>query len=431
MASVPHAAGCLAFRLADGFARNALFANQIILFQSLGGFGANGAQRAAKFLSATCSVAPFVLGAWQQRVGAPLPRMVLIGCFLEVLVTILIALAASQHLLLHGQSLVCCTMLTYALGYGAVTSAMPVLTRKAAPEGACRTGLMQAFVGCLSFGAMAGIGAAAWAESYRRDHWALLSGALALLLGACCLPPRGMPLAWARCVLRFTLGLKPEKLLLLDPEPTDARALPQLVLPLLLLVPFYAAGVQWTTSWYVLTLYLDRRVGGFLVPACLLQGFERLVSLAALGALLRTTSVLKLGPASRLAFGSLLAAAAMFAAALAEAARRDWWPRLPGEPDVSSLSVLWLLPQFALIATGEAFVYPACAEFLSTPVAYGFSCFLQAAAVALLGLLLGHLKDWIPESSPNNGHYDLFFISIGIACVISAGALLAVSKWKH
>lgn len=30
-----------------------------------------------------------------------------------------------------------------------------------------------------------------------------------------------------------------------------------------------------------------------------------------------------------------------------------------GEPDVSSLSVLWLLPQFALIATGEAFVYPA------------------------------------------------------------------------
>ena len=33
MASVPHAAGCLAFRLADGFARNALFANQIILFQ--------------------------------------------------------------------------------------------------------------------------------------------------------------------------------------------------------------------------------------------------------------------------------------------------------------------------------------------------------------------------------------------------------------
>ena len=33
--------------------------------------------------------------------------------------------------------------------------------------------------------------------------------------------------------------------------------------------------------------------------------------------------------------------------------------RAAGKPEISSLSVLWLLPQFALIAAAEAFVYPA------------------------------------------------------------------------
>ena len=49
---------------------------------------------------------------------------------------------------------------------------------------------------------------------------------------------------------------------------------------------------------------------------------------------------------------------------------------------------LWLRSCVVVVEHGPE----ACAEFLSTPVAYGFSCFLQAAAVALLGLLLGHLK---------------------------------------
>ncbi|OLQ11077.1 Protein NRT1/ PTR FAMILY 7.3 [Symbiodinium microadriaticum] len=199
-------------------------------------------------------------------------------------------------------------------------------------------------------------------------------------------------------------------------------SLVSLLPPLLLLFPFYAAASQWTTSWYVQTLYCDRCVFGIVIPACLLQGFERLASLAVLTWLRSRTTVLRLKLPKRLGLGSVCAALAMLAAALVEVARRDWTPRLPGEPEVSSLSVAWLLPQFALIAAGEAFIYPASAEFLSSsPFAYGLGCAAQAGAVALLGLWLGYLKAWIPDGSPNQGHYDLFYLCLGGAGLVAGG----------
>jgi len=114
------------------------------------------------------------------------------------------------------------------------------------------------------------------------------------------------------------------------------------------------------------------------------------MSLAAL-TLLRATSVLKWKTSTRLSLGSLLAACAMFVSATVEYWRKNA-TRLPGEEQISTLSILWLLPQFALIAAAEAFIYPASAEFLSlSALAYGLGCAVQASAVAALGLLLGYL----------------------------------------
>ncbi|CAK9018959.1 unnamed protein product [Durusdinium trenchii] len=454
MVSLRLAAGCLAFRLADGFARNALLANQIMLFQHLCHFGTNTAQRAAKFLNAACAVTPLVVGAYQSRSGMKLSMLVLLGCVLEALCTATTAVVgASPDWALsweptirpHESYAIVFVLTAYALGYGAVTSAMPVMTRRAAPEGSLCAGLMQAFVAVLSAGAIMGISAAALAQSYHEDHWALLSAVIALACGICFLPPiGGTPLPFARCILRLALRLGPEELALWEArEEATNRLLGTSTTPLgaaseqslsqlmplfwrlLLLVPFYGAAIQWTTSWYVQTAYLDRNVAGFKVPVCLLQAFERLMSLAAL-TLLRGTFVLKLKPSTRLSLGSFLAALSMFCSAGVEIWRRDWSQRLAGDPDISSLTVLWLLPQFALIAAAEAFVYPASAEFVSASTwHYGLGCLVQAAAVAMLGLVLGQLQDWIPESSPNDGHYDKFFACVGAACLIATVLFLA------
>ncbi|CAE7818140.1 NPF7.3 [Symbiodinium necroappetens] len=230
-------------------------------------------------------------------------------------------------------------------------------------------------------------------------------------------PLGGLPLKVARCILKAGLRLGPAELLaweqkqpanrlLSSPAPSKAAvpggSLVSLLPPLLLLFPFYAAASQWTTSWYVQTLYCDRCVFGIVIPACLLQGFERLASLAVLTWLRSRTTVLRLKLPKRLGLGSVCAALAMLAAALVEVARRDWAPRLPGEP--------------------EAFIYPASAEFLSSsPFAYGLGCAAQAGAVVLLGLWLGYLKAWIPDGSPNQGHYDLFYLCLGGAGLVAGG----------
>eukprot|EP00439_Symbiodinium_sp_Y106_P076037 s72_g15.t1 len=398
--SVSLAAGCLAFRFCDGFARNALLANQIALFQSLAGLGANGAQRAAKFLSASCSVAPLLVGALPIS-DTSLFNVVFFGCCLELL-----CIAATAITALHawpewptkgsGPTVFCTLFVAYSLGYGAVVSVMPMLTRKSAPEGALCSGLMQAFVASLSAGAILGIAAAAAAAATHSAALGPMAAFLSLILGMATFPPLGgLPLKVARCILKAGLRLGPEELLaweqkqpanclLSSPAPSKEGPAPEasllvLLPPLLLLFPFYAAASQWTTSWYVQTLYCDRCVFGIIIPACLLQGFERLSSLAALTWLRSRTTVLRLKLPTRLGLGSICAALAMLVAALVEVARRDWMPRLPGQPEVSSLSVAWLLPQFALIAAGEAFIYPASAEFLSSsPFAYGLGCAVQA-----------------------------------------------------
>lgn len=174
MVSIQLAAGCLVFRLTDGFARNALLANQIQLFQTLCGFGSNSAQRAAKFLSAFCSVAPLLLGAVQRIYGMRLSMLVLVGCFVEAFCTAVTGLtgaapkwaqAVTPMLKSHEMAIITTILGFYALGYGAVTSAMPALTRKSAPDGSLCTGLMQAFVAVLTAGAIFGISAAEAAES--------------------------------------------------------------------------------------------------------------------------------------------------------------------------------------------------------------------------------------------------------------------------
>ncbi|CAE7352702.1 NPF7.1 [Symbiodinium natans] len=316
---------------------------------------------------------------------------------------------------------------------------MPTITRKSAPEGALCTGLMQAFVASLSAGAILGIAAAAGAAAVGFEALGPMVSFPALILGMATFPPLGgLPLKLARCILRVAMRVEPEDLwawethqpenrLLSSPtranttEDAPAPGLAALLPPLLLLSPFYGAAIQWTTSWYVQALYCNRSFFGMELPACLLQGFERLCSLAVLTCLISRTRVLKLRLQTRLGLGCVCAALAMFVAAAVEVARRDWTPRLPGQPEISSLSIAWLLPQFALIAAGEAFVYPATAEFLSSSAfAYGLGCAVQAGVVALLGLLLGHLKAWIPDGSPNQGHYDLFYLCFGVGGLAAA-----------
>ncbi|OLQ11078.1 hypothetical protein AK812_SmicGene5167 [Symbiodinium microadriaticum] len=113
-----------------------------------------------------------------------------------------------------GPTVFCTLFVAYSLGYGAVVSVMPMLTRKSAPEGALCSGLMQAFVASLSAGAILGIAAAAAAAASNSAALGPIAAFLSLILGMATFPPLGgLPLKVARCILKAGLRLGPAELL--------------------------------------------------------------------------------------------------------------------------------------------------------------------------------------------------------------------------
>lgn len=451
--------GALALRAADGFARNALLANQVELFTRYGGLGNNGAQQASKWLSAVSSVMPLALGFCAARLKWPLRSFVLFGCCLEIAGISLVAESAalggghilSRPLLMLG------LFGPFAVGFGAVTSSLPVLATERLIETA-RGKFMQVFFAFLAAGGMAGILAAAMWQAWRLEPVGLAFAALILICGTIALALDFNPCCEYSRKDDNNDESEVEVAIVSESrreEHEESFTLQQLM-PLLLLIPFYGAYLQWTTSWYVQTQYLNRQLWRWEVPVCLMQFVERVGCLIALLALRRLWELSRFEqegffsavasfhssqpplPATarllrtRLSMGCVMAALAMTASAAVEVTRRDWTPRLPGEPQISSLSIVWQTPQFVLIAISEALLFPAQTEWASgSPTLVGLGCAVQALAAALLSLIVRNLQVWIPEGSPNEGRYDLYFMVLAVSCVLSACAffLLPPSSW--
>mmetsp|Transcript_150825 Transcript_150825/g.482796 ORF Transcript_150825/g.482796 Transcript_150825/m.482796 type:complete len:479 (+) Transcript_150825:84-1520(+) len=407
--------GTLLLRAADGIARNIVFANQIDVLQRYAGLGQNSAQQQAKFLSALCCSTPLVFGFASRRLALPLPRLVLVGVLLEVLGISILAAAAAGFL---GSELVLVGLFgPYACGFGAITSTLPVLGMQEVPA-SLRPAFSQQFFACLSAGSILGIliaGAAQLLDAYA-EAFALAT--LLLAGGATCFMLRRPPAGGA--------ADKPDEGG--DHKPDEGCLGRRSLWLLLMLVPFYAAYLQWTTSWYVQALAMNRDIFGVAAPACLLQIVERgtaLILNIVLGVVLRDYGP-RVSLEKRLAAGCSLAGLALVVSGVVERIRRAA-PRLPGDTGVSSLSVGWLVPQFCSIAAAEAVVFPAQSEWAAgRPDLIGLTVVTQAAAAFALGLLLPSLSDWLPQSSINQGHYDLFFFSLAAGCAASAAVLLSV-----
>lgn len=452
------AASILLFRAADGFSRNMLFANQIDLFQRYGQLGGNSAQRAAKFLNAVSSVTPLAAALVTSRCAQQLQLIVALGSLTEIAGLLLVAAAvvlatpqdmndgvvlgftASDLKALGGGGPLGRELLflgffgAFALGFGLVASSLPVLA-SASMTRSERPRFMQLFFAFLTAGSVLGTSSAAFAQASGYYVRGLLIAAGVLSIGTCTL----------------VLGARQE--VGAERGSTKCGALKAVqMLPLLTMLPFYACYCQWTTSWYVQTEFLDRRLGGTEIPPAMLQVLERIFTLFWLFSLPRlwlplrrrlehakeqNTPLLDKSPATndkisaqlpsedcrvawqfvraRLAAGSAVAGLAMVSSSVIEVLRRDFVPRIPGSTEVSSLSVIWLLPQFALIAASEALIYPAITEFTSSStILSGISLAVQAVAAAGLGVLLGQLEVWIPNTTPNDGHYDYYFMVLGL-----------------
>eukprot|EP00933_Yihiella_yeosuensis_P036979 TRINITY_DN30836_c0_g1_i1.p1 TRINITY_DN30836_c0_g1~~TRINITY_DN30836_c0_g1_i1.p1 ORF type:complete len:430 (-),score=34.71 TRINITY_DN30836_c0_g1_i1:113-1402(-) len=405
--------GTLLLRAADGFARNIILANQIVVFNVFAGLGQNSAQQVAKFLAAFCGITPALAGYAVSRMALPLERVILTGCFLEIVGLAL--LFASAAYLIGVKAVYIALFGCFAPGFGMLTSSLSVLgASETLPE--IRPIFFQRYYIYLAVGAIPGIVVAGMSESLERFAEGFLVGLLVLIAGS---------IAFVKRSERDpgTEGTR-------DSEESKTRIW-QFPWPLIALIPYYAAYLQWTTSWYVQALYMDRFILGFKVPACTMQLAERFTSI--LGFIFLEGISKKWSMQARLVCGSAIAGLALFVSALVEVTRRNA-DRMEGFPEVSTLSVLWTFPQFCLISLSSVLIFPAQTEWASRcPLLTGLGIVVQAAAALMLGLALPYLHSWLPQSSPNEGHYDLFFLSLALGCTISVAILASLPPgvWKH
>lgn len=442
--------GVLILRAADGYSRNALLANQVDFFKRYGSMGNNRAQQAANWLSAAGSMMPFVMGCLSSRLGSCRVTFVLLGCSLEIMGIALVAGAAS-----FGDKGLCRWLILlglfgpFTLGFGAVTSSLPVVGSGLVAE-EVKGLFMQAYFAALAAGGMAGILAAAMWQAWNLDAVGLVLAACVLLLGTLALACQHGSSCMGKEALCGAKSVPSQELdgeAAAAPQQNHKAQLPLARLWLLpMFLPFSGAYLQWTSSWYIQTQYMNCNLWGWKVPESMLQFVERVVALLALLALRelfrrfgqeQDSEPFQEIAARRLRWrmfaGTVVAGVAMAVSAVVEVARREWTSPEAGEHQVSSLSVVLQLPQFILIAIAEAFMYPAQTEWASdSPILVGLVCSVQAIAAALLGFIVGYLEVWIPNGSPTSGRYDLFFLALSILCFASAGGLflLPPNVWR-
>ncbi|KAF8693335.1 hypothetical protein HU200_038724 [Digitaria exilis] len=208
-------------------------------------------------------------------------------------------------------------------------------------------------------------------------------------------------------------------------------------------IPFWTVYAQMTTFSVTQAEAMDRRLGGFEIPAGSLTVFL-------VGSFLLTVPVYDrlvvplarrltgnphgLSPLQRISVGLLLSTLAMAAAALAETRRRR-----QGAPS----SVFLLVPQFFLVGAGEAFTYVGQLDFFLRECPRGMKtmstglflstlslgCFLSTAIVSIVHAATssGGRRPWLTDDL-DKGRLDSFYWLLAAMSAANLVAFLGVAR---
>ncbi|KAL4570917.1 hypothetical protein LXL04_026582 [Taraxacum kok-saghyz] len=217
-------------------------------------------------------------------------------------------------------------------------------------------------------------------------------------------------------------------------------------------IMFWTIYAQMTTFSVSQATTMDRHIGkSFLIPPASLTVFF-------VGSILLTVPVydriivpiakrfLKhpqgLSPLQRIGVGLVMSALAMVAAALIEIKRLHVAQTHGLVNQVVPLSVFWLVPQFFLVGSGEAFTYIGQLDFflrecpkgmktmstglfLST-LSLGF--FFSSLLVSIVHKATGDTDPWLADNL-NKGKLYNFYWLLAILSVLNMGLYLIVAKW--
>lgn len=143
----------------------------------------------------------------------------------------------------------------------------------------------------------------------------------------------------------------------------------------------------------------------------------------------------------RMGVGLVIGMLAMVAAGLTEVERLR--RVVPGE-EVSTLSILWQVPQYVLVGASEVFMYVGQLDFFNGQAPDGIKSF--GSSLCMASMSLGNFVSsllisvvmkittqndspgWIPEDL-NRGHMDRFYFLIAVLSAIDFFVYIACARW--
>ncbi|KAL3619395.1 hypothetical protein CASFOL_036965 [Castilleja foliolosa] len=218
-------------------------------------------------------------------------------------------------------------------------------------------------------------------------------------------------------------------------------------------IMFWTVYAQMTTFSVTQATTMDRHIGTFLIPGASLTAFFVLAILLTVPIYDRLVfpickKILKnphgLSPLQRIGVGLALSIVAMVAAALTEVKRLRVAEShgLTHDPKVTvPLSVFWLVPQFLLVGSGEAFTYigqldfflKECPKgmktmstglFLST-LSLGF--FFSSVLVTIVHKVTGQTRPWLADNL-NEGRLYYFYWLLTILSVLNLAIFVYIAR---
>lgn len=193
-----------------------------------------------------------------------------------------------------------------------------------------------------------------------------------------------------------------------------------------LTIVFSICYCQMQTTWYVQGLWMDRKVHGFDVPVAYMMCADPLFVMLAIYILegfvfprLRELDMMP-SPVSRMALGMGFSCCGMYSAYHVERLRLNA-VQVVAHP--SPVSIFLQIPQFAFVALAEVFVYTTIQDYAFSlapnsmkSMLNGVNLFAGCIANVIAGVMTTACSEWIPPSNPNLGHYDHFYMLLGVMC---------------
>ncbi|GJN22035.1 hypothetical protein PR202_gb09564 [Eleusine coracana subsp. coracana] len=195
---------------------------------------------------------------------------------------------------------------------------------------------------------------------------------------------------------------------------------------------------------------MNTNIGSFHIPAASMSLFDILSVLAFIAiyrrVLVPVTSRVSGNPEGltelqRMGVGLVIGMAAMVAAGVVEVARLK---RVASPDQPSSMSVLWQVPQYALIGASEVFMYVGQLEFFNGQAPDGVKSFGSSLCMASISLgnyvsimlvsvvtslTAGDKRPgWIPGNL-NSGHLDRFYFLLAALSLVDLAVYVACAMW--